>query len=155
MAGYGAINRPDLAKSAGGGMTPEAYRRQEKKLEETCRQFEGIMFSKIWKDMLKSARNFGEAQEKKRAYGPLEDTVVEMVSEHLSESQGGVGLWRVLYDHLHACLPAQAAPDSGSGGSLPGPGIGDKPDAGGRGGNSPHDNDSRRNAAVRNADKAR
>lgn len=72
-------------------------------MEETCKQFEGLMFAKIWKDMLKSARNFGEAQEKKREYGPLEDTVVEMVSEHLSESQG-IGVWKVLYDQLHAQL---------------------------------------------------
>ena len=105
MADYSAINRPGRAKNADGSITPEEYRRQEKKLEETCRQFEGIMFAKLWKDMLKSARNFGEAQEKKREYGPLEDTVVEMVSEHLSESQGGVGVWKVLYDQLHAQLP--------------------------------------------------
>ncbi|MDR1915241.1 MAG: hypothetical protein LBQ58_01535 [Synergistaceae bacterium] len=88
--------------SAGGGVTLDEYRKQELALEETCKQFEGVMFSKLWKDMLKTARNpLGE--EKKRAYGPLEDTVVEMVSEHLSESQG-VGVWKLLYDQLHSRL---------------------------------------------------
>lgn len=105
MGDYRAINRPGRAKNPDGSITPEEYRRQERKLEETCRQFEGIMFARLWKDMLKSARNFGEAGEKRREYGPLEDTVVEMVSEHLSESQGGVGVWKVLYDQLHAQLP--------------------------------------------------
>jgi|GEM_PF-1440422 len=104
MADFRAINRPDLTRAEGGRITPEEYRRKEKQLEETCKQFEGIMFAKIWKDMLKSARNLGEAQEKKREYGPLEDTVLEMVSEHLSESQG-IGVWKVLYDQLHAQLP--------------------------------------------------
>lgn len=83
-------------------LSVDEYRRQEKALETACKQFEGTMFSKLWKDMLKSARTIG-GEEKKREYGPLEDTVVEMVSEHLSESQG-IGVWKVLYDQLHANL---------------------------------------------------
>lgn len=82
--------------------TIEQYRRQERTLEETCKQFEGTMFSKLWKDMLKSARAIG-GKEEKREYGVLEDTVVEMVSEHLSQQQG-VGVWKVLYDQLHEQL---------------------------------------------------
>lgn len=85
-------------------ITLEEYRRQEKALEQTCKQFEGTMFSKIWKDMMKSARNLFEQDEKKQLYGALEETAVEMVSEHLSESQG-VGVWKVLYDSLHQQLP--------------------------------------------------
>lgn len=53
--------------------------------------------------MLKSSRTIG-GEERKREYGPLEDTVVEMVSEHLSENQG-VGLWKVLYEQLHRHIP--------------------------------------------------
>jgi Rod binding domain-containing protein len=93
-------------KAQGGraaGISMEEYRRQEQALETACKQFEGTMFSKLWKDMMKTARNpLGE--DKKREYGPLEDTVVEMVSEHLSENQG-VGVWKVLYDQLHDRLP--------------------------------------------------
>lgn len=85
-------------------VTQKEYNRMEKQLEESCRQFEGIMFAKIWKDMMASARNFGESEEKKRLYGPLEDTVVEMVSENLSVSQG-IGVWKVLYDQMHKLLP--------------------------------------------------
>ena len=83
--------------------TIEQYRKQERALEETCKQFEGTMFSKLWKDMLKSARTIG-GKEDKREYGVLEDTVVEMVSEHLSQQQG-IGVWKVLYDQLHEQLP--------------------------------------------------
>jgi hypothetical protein len=54
--------------------------------------------------MMKSARNLMEQDEKKRLYGALEDTAMEMVSEHLSESQG-VGVWKVLYDSLHKQIP--------------------------------------------------
>ena len=103
MADFNAINDPNFMDRYMNKMTPEEYRRQEKALETACKQFEGTMFSKLWKDMLKSARTIG-GEEKKREYGPLEDTVVEMVSEHLSESQG-VGVWKVLYDQLHAQLP--------------------------------------------------
>jgi Rod binding domain-containing protein len=99
----------DFSGSIGSGdssereITVEEYRRQEQALETACKQFEGTMFSKLWKDMMKTARNpLGE--EKKRVYGALEDTAAEMVSEHLSESQG-VGVWKVLYDQLHERLP--------------------------------------------------
>ena len=79
------------------------YRRQEKALEETCKQFEGIFLATIWKDMMKSAKSFG-GEEKKNAFAPMEDLAMEMVSEHLSESQG-VGMWKVLYDQLHLQIP--------------------------------------------------
>ena len=90
-------------KGLGDELTLEQYRRKERALEETCKQFEGTMFAKLWKDMLKSSRTIG-GKENKREYGVLEDTVVEMVSEHLSEQQG-VGVWKVLYDQLHEQLP--------------------------------------------------
>ena len=79
------------------------YRRQEKALEETCKQFEGIFLATMWKDMMKSAKSFG-GEEKKNAFAPMEDLAMEMVSEHLSESQG-VGMWKVLYDQLHLQIP--------------------------------------------------
>ncbi|MDR1482561.1 MAG: hypothetical protein LBI74_08045 [Synergistaceae bacterium] len=105
MADFNDINRPNL-RNADGSMSVEEYRRQERALETRCKQFEGTIFSKIWKDMMKSARSIG-GEDRKRAYGPLEDTVVEMVSEHLSESQG-IGVWKVLYDNLHSQLEVPA-----------------------------------------------
>jgi Rod binding domain-containing protein len=89
-------------------MSVKEYERRSRALEETCRQFEGQVFSKLWKDMMQSARNIGG--DRKREYGPLEDTVVEMVSEHLSENQG-IGLWKVLYDSLVKQLPKPVAID--------------------------------------------
>lgn len=103
MSNFNAINRGEL-RGPDGSMTVEEYRRQERTLETACKQFEGTMFSKIWKDMMKSARNLMEQEDKKRLYGALEDTAMEMVSEHLSESQG-IGVWKVLYDSLHKQLP--------------------------------------------------
>ncbi|MDR1885559.1 MAG: hypothetical protein LBQ56_04735 [Synergistaceae bacterium] len=105
MTGFDSINRPSL-RNADGSMSAAEYRRQEKALETSCKQFEGTIFSKIWKDMLKSARSIG-GEDRKRIYGPLEDTAVEMVSEHLSESQG-IGVWKVLYDNLHGQLEIPA-----------------------------------------------
>ena len=78
------------------------YRRQEKELEDTCRQFEGIFLASLWKDMMKTARKVGG--EKDTAFAPMEDLSMEMVSEHMSETQG-VGLWKVLYEQLHQQLP--------------------------------------------------
>lgn len=103
MYDFGAINNPSRLNE-NGSMPVGEYRRQEKALETACKQFEGVMFSKLWKDMIKTARNPLSLEEKKREYGPLEDTVMEMVSEHLSESRG-IGVWQVLYDELHARIP--------------------------------------------------
>lgn len=102
MNAFAAINRPNRLNEDG-TISVKEYRRQERALEEACKQFEGTIFSKIWKDMMRTARNPLASEEKKRSYGPLEDTAMEMVSEHLSESQG-VGVWKVLYDSLHARL---------------------------------------------------
>jgi hypothetical protein len=102
MADFSAINRPNFL-NPDGTMSLVEYRRKERALEESCKQFEGQVFGKLWKDMMKSARTIG-GEERKREYGPLEDTVVEMVSEHLSESQG-IGVWKVLYDSLHKQIP--------------------------------------------------
>jgi len=102
MADFSAINRPNF-RNPDGSMSVKEYERKSRELEETCRQFEGQIFGKLWKDMMKAARTIG-GEERKREYGPLEDTVVEMVSEHLSENQG-IGLWKVLYDSLVKQLP--------------------------------------------------
>ena len=102
MPDFSAINRPNF-RNPDGSMSVKEYERKSQALEETCRQFEGQVFGKLWKDMMKSARTIG-GEERKREYGPLEDTVVEMVSEHLSGSQG-IGMWKVLYDSLLKQLP--------------------------------------------------
>jgi len=102
MSNFNLINRPNFL-NPDGSMSVKEYERKARELEETCRQFEGQMFGKIWKDMMKAARSIG-GEERRREYGPLEDTVVEMVSEHLSESQG-IGMWKVLYDSLIKQLP--------------------------------------------------
>lgn len=107
MTDFSIINRPNH-RNADGSMSVKEYRRQEKALEESCKQFEGTVFAKIWKDMIKTARNpVGNSEDKKRPYGALEDTAMEMVSEYLSESQG-VGVWKVLYDSLHSQLTVPA-----------------------------------------------
>lgn len=103
MTDFSVINAPNH-RNTDESISVKEYRRQEAALEESCKQFEGTIFAKIWKDMIKTARNpVGNSEEKKRPYGPLEDTAMEMVSEYLSESQG-VGVWKVLYDSLHTQL---------------------------------------------------
>ena len=96
----------------------EALKRKEKQLEKACKQFEGIFLASLWKEMLASARKIG-GEDRKRPFGPMEDTAVEMASEALSEAEG-VGLWNVLYDQLQGSLGS-------SGGAGTKPGKGDTP----------------------------
>lgn len=76
-----------------------------KKLERACKQFEGIFLAQLWKEMMASSRRIG-GEERKRPFGPLEDTSVEMASEALSEA-GGVGLWRVLYEQMKGAVSSE------------------------------------------------
>ncbi len=76
--------------------------REKARLEEACRDFEGIFLADLWKNMMKSARALGDGD--KRTYAVLEDLAVEMSSESLSEGEG-VGLWKVLYSQLVKALP--------------------------------------------------
>ena len=96
----------------------EGLVRKQKQLEKACKQFEGIFLASLWKEMLASARKIG-GEDRKRPFGPMEDTAVEMASEALSEAEG-VGLWKVLYDQLQGSL-------SSSGGAGTKPGKGDTP----------------------------
>ena len=64
--------------------------RQREDLKEACQQFEGILLSMLWKDMMRTARELGN--DTKRPFGPLEDTAVEMASQSLSE--GGQAFFR-------------------------------------------------------------
>ncbi len=90
---------PSRSAIQGRSKTPE---RQREDLKEACQQFEGILLSMLWKDMMRTAREMGN--DTKRPFGPLEDTAVEMASQSLSEG-GGVGLWKMLYDQLQETLP--------------------------------------------------
>lgn len=86
----------------------EKYRKQEAKLEETCKEFEGIMLANLWKQMMKSAKDSGKTEEEKRErniYQPLEDLSMEMAATSLSQQSGGAGMWKVLYESLHKSIP--------------------------------------------------
>lgn len=90
-----------VSSGSGVARSPEVEEKL-KRLERACKQFEGILLSQLWKDMMTSSRRIG-GEEMKRPFGPLEDTAVEMASEALSES-GGVGLWRVLYEQMRGAV---------------------------------------------------
>ena len=79
---------------------PEIHKTQEaQKLKESCQQFESILWSKLWKDMRKSAMSIS-GNDKGRPYQQMEELTLEMASEDLVVSSGGAGLWKMLYDSL-------------------------------------------------------
>ena len=79
---------------------PEIHKTQEaQKLKESCQQFESILWSKLWKDMRKSAMAIS-GNDKGRPYQQMEELTLEMASEDLVVSSGGAGLWKMLYDSM-------------------------------------------------------
>ncbi len=79
---------------------PEIHKTQEaQKLKESCQQFESILWSKLWKDMRKSAMSIS-GNDKGRPYQQMEELTLEMASEDLVVSSGGAGLWKMLYDSM-------------------------------------------------------
>ncbi|MBR0151648.1 MAG: hypothetical protein IJP89_09835 [Synergistaceae bacterium] len=79
---------------------PEIHKTQEaQKLKESCQQFESILWSKLWKDMRKTAMSIS-GNDKGRPYQQMEELTLEMASEDLVVSSGGAGLWKMLYDSM-------------------------------------------------------
>ena len=75
------------------------------KLKESCQQFEAILWSKLWKDMQKSAREIS-GSDKGRPYQQMEELSLEMATDDLVTSSGGAGLWKMLYDSMIGKLAA-------------------------------------------------
>ena len=80
--------------------TPDAL-----KLKESCQQFEAILWSKLWKDMQKTARSIS-GSDKGRPYQQMEELTMEMATDDLVTSSGGAGLWKMLYDSMIGKLAA-------------------------------------------------
>ena len=80
--------------------TPDAL-----KLKESCQQFEAILWTKLWKDMQKTARSIS-GSDKGRPYQQMEELTLEMATDDLVTSSGGAGLWKMLYDSMIGKLAA-------------------------------------------------
>lgn len=94
------INGIDSSKIINKNIDPEIHKTDEaKKLKESCQQFESILWSKLWKDMKKTAMSISGA-DKERPYKQMEDLSLEMATDDLIESSGGAGLWKMLYDSM-------------------------------------------------------
>ncbi len=95
-----AINGISSSKIINTNIDPEIHKTDEAiKLKESCQQFESILWSKLWKDMKKTAMSISGA-DKERPYKQMEDLSLEMATDDLIESSGGAGLWKMLYDSM-------------------------------------------------------
>ncbi|MDY6399559.1 MAG: hypothetical protein SPL10_03470 [Synergistales bacterium] len=95
-----AINGISSSKIINTNIDPEIHKTDDAiKLKESCQQFESILWSKLWKDMKKTAMSISGA-DKERPYKQMEDLSLEMATDDLIESSGGAGLWKMLYDSM-------------------------------------------------------
>lgn len=79
----------------------------DKKLEEACKRFEAIFLARMLKTSRKDSVSWGGEDSPFKA---LEETSMEMAAESLSK-QGGIGLWKVLYDSLQDLGEQEGMPD--------------------------------------------
>ena len=94
-------------KFANTKINPEVHKTEEAlKLKEACQQFESILWSKLWKDMRKSAMSIS-GNDYERPYSKMEELSLEMSSEDLVERSGGAGLWKMLYDSMIGKVAAE------------------------------------------------
>lgn len=94
------------AKIVNTSIDPEIHKTEDAlKLKESCQQFEAILWSKLWKDMQKSARAIS-GSDKGRPYQQMEELSLEMATDDLVTSSGGAGLWKMLYDSMIGKLAA-------------------------------------------------
>ena len=94
------INGISSSKIINTNIDPEIHKTDDAiKLKESCQQFESILWSKLLKDMKKSAMAISGA-DKERPYKQMEDLSLEMATDDLVEGSGGAGLWKMLYDSM-------------------------------------------------------
>ena len=106
------INSIPTSKIIRTDIDPEIHKTQEAlKLKESCQQFEAILWSKLWKDMQKSAREIS-GNDKGRPYQQMEELTLEMATDDLVTSSGGAGLWKMLYDSMIGKLAADQEAES-------------------------------------------
>ncbi len=106
------INSIPTSKIVRTDIDPEIHKTQEAlKLKESCQQFEAILWSKLWKDMQKSAREIS-GNDKGRPYQQMEELTLEMATDDLVTSSGGAGLWKMLYDSMIGKLAADQEAES-------------------------------------------
>ena len=94
------ISTIPTSKIARTNIDPEIHKTPDAlKLKESCQQFEAILWSKLWKDMRKSAMTIS-GNDKGRPYQQMEELTLEMATDDLVTSSGGAGLWKMLYDSM-------------------------------------------------------
>lgn len=97
MLNTSGINRARIIST---NIDPEIHKTKEaQQLKESCQQFESILWTKIWKDMRKTAMSIS-GSDKGRPWQQMEELSLEMASDDLVESSGGAGLWKMLYDSM-------------------------------------------------------
>ena len=100
------INAIPSSKIVRTDIDPEIHKTQDAlKLKESCQQFEAILWSKLWKDMRKSALEIS-GNDKGRPCQQMEELTLEMATDDLVTSSGGAGLWKMLYDSMIGKLAA-------------------------------------------------
>ena len=88
-------------------INPEVHKTEEaQKLKEACQQFESILWSKLWKDMRKTAMSIS-GNDYERPYSKMEELSLEMSSEDLVKRSEGAGLWKMLYDSMIGKVAAE------------------------------------------------
>ena len=72
----------------------------DQKLKRACKQFEGIFIASMLKESLSSNSAKGERKGNK-PFESLRELTIEMTGESLaSQENGGIGLWKDLYQTL-------------------------------------------------------
>lgn len=75
--------------------------KDDQKLKRACKQFEGIFIATMLKESMSSSSS-GETEKKEsKPFESLRELTIEMTGESLaSQENGGVGLWKDLYQSL-------------------------------------------------------
>ena len=96
----------EKVKFINNNINPEIHKTPEaQQLKQSCQQFEAILWSKLLKDMKKSAHEIS-GSDKNRAWQQMEDVSQEMATDDIITKSGGAGLWKVLYNSLATKLAA-------------------------------------------------
>jgi Rod binding domain-containing protein len=102
----GAVPSMDAAPQPAAAPVPPARDAADQaKLQKAAGDFESILLASMWKSMKQS---FGSSEtETDPAHGTLDDWSIEIMSGAVGRA-GGLGIGKMILQHLEPALPAQA-----------------------------------------------
>ncbi len=109
MSSYNSSKAESQASSFSESLEDAMSEKDDKKLLDSCQQFEGYFIQHLYKEMEKTVDSSKSLFKKSQATTTFTDFLIEEHSKNISIN-GGIGIAKMMYDTMKARQAAEADP---------------------------------------------